>query len=461
MSFLDPYLDLEDRYTLWEAEVAGVKLWPAVRTLVFNTILERHMGHQPAHHRTSPFKRITVPAIWPKYLWTAAFALRRRRDPVHSVLFFTSARPSAVPIYSHYYERIPNSLVAEYSWNGITSAYRRSDQLTLILQDPFILWAYLRARFTSQLPHEVTRMREFATLVSRQFDVPDLEDSIVKRVKLYVSVAPILQALIADYLLPRLRSKLAFVNLASYMGLYAIIVKLLHELGFTVVEVQHGTVYDAHFAYNYSPQVLQDTGHPSRNYLPDLFLSYGHNWLHHVRVPFQCLVIGNPRLWQVVDQVSSGSRVNTNQILVVSEGSLTGKLVDLTIHLARSFPEQVIIFKLHPAEIGFRERYLALRDLPNVRIKSIESVYELIAESGIIVGATSTVMYEVLAFPGKRTFILENDLVPNTIGTKFTTPDELVALIANEGTGFPTAPAEGFWASDWQTRTNAFIHAYV
>lgn len=459
MTLLNPYLALEDTLNLWDVKVSGINLWPEVRSVVLEAILRRYMDYQSPHHQVSNLRYLIRPNRWQKLLRTLAFMLDSKSP--HSVLFFTQANPTSTRIYKHFYEKMRGSLVFESSWKGVSSPTKQGVDYSLFLSDTLFLWTTVQSQFVKLPTSSLRDIEGFAAFLSQQFELPQLQPQLTMIMKKRVQGMPIIQSKISRYLIPRLKNKFVFIHLASYMGRYSSIIKLFHDMGFVVAEAQHGTVYDAHFAYNFSPSLIQNPQHLGRLHLPDIFLAFGNYWISQIRVPFQSIIIGNPHLSQAVKGLEATTKTDNEQILIISQGYLTTKMVEIAQHLSHAFPKRKIIFKLHPGEIGFRERYVCLFDLPNVQVKSLEDVYELIAQSGIIIGGTSTVLYEALAYSSKRIFILDNQFVPDSVGTKFSTPEALIDLIIDDNQGLPSLPANEFWAEDWQQNTANFLHAHI
>ena len=83
------------------------------------------------------------------------------------------------------------------------------------------------------------------------------------------------------------------------------------------------------------------------------------------------------------------------QLLIISQGSVTDKLVSLTVELAAILPDDFrIVYKLHPGEVLFTERYSSLYNLPNVKVVTKGDLYQYIADSACVLGVYSTALYE-------------------------------------------------------------------
>ncbi|GAF86230.1 unnamed protein product, partial [marine sediment metagenome] len=224
---------------------------------------------------------------------------------------------------------------------------------------------------------------------------------------------------------------------------------------------QHGFVSKEHYAYNYPQYCIDNNHHQCRDYLPDYLLMFGEYWAENIRIPSKKIVVGYPYLNEILNRLIEYIKPKTKSILIVSQGTVTKSMVNIAKKLSRTFTDYKIIFKLHPGEIPFKERYSLLKNLSNIEIIGNYNIFELIAKNKIIIGYNSTTLVEALKFPGKRIFILENNDVPNEIGYKFTNVEELIEAIKDNSKGYPKAKPEYFWASNWEERFQEFMRNEV
>jgi len=132
-------------------------------------------------------------------------------------------------------------------------------------------------------------------------------------------------------------------------------------------------------------------------------------------------------------------------------------MVNIAKELSRAFNDYKIIFKLHPGEIPFKERYSSLKSYSNIEIIGNYNIYELIAKSSIIIGYSSTTLFEALKFPEKKIFIIENSDVPEGIGYKFSNVEDLIEAIKDNSKDYSKANSEYFWVSNWEERFREFM----
>ncbi len=448
---------------LWQAEVGGMHLWPLVRNYLMVTISSQQRDHTVSYAvKKRDFLR---PKAWPGYARTLAFLAAPRPRNRLPVLLVKQASTLYVDeqtgvvcdrLYEPYFAVAGDPLILEEGQPVYPRHYRRSKtQQHVYSADALLLLSYTSAmarRLPGQARREIT---DFAAFIADLFGTRDLHDFWVRRmttfVKMYRSMCPLL----ARHIAPKLRRRLALVHGASYMGIRAVYTKALREAGWkTIAEVQHGLLDE--FAYHLPEMDTHDCTSICRDYMPDVLLTFGDYWSGRVRTPARCVSIGNAYLNRIAHDLGRHTP-NPRQILIISQGTVTQRMVDLAHHLSAAFPDHTIVFKLHPREVTFQDRYQSLHQLPNVTVETFANVYALIARSPIIVGYNSTALFEALAFGHKRLFVLENTDIPPDLGAHFATPGELTDLIRDHRSGYSTSTPETYWAPDAESRIRAFF----
>ena len=127
-------------------------------------------------------------------------------------------------------------------------------------------------------------------------------------------------------------------------------------------------------------------------------------------------------------------------------------MANIAIELSKKLSKYEIIFKLHPGEISFKDRYSKLSSYQNIKVVGIGNVYNLIAESAIIIGYNSTVLFESIKFPNKRLFILDNDDVPKELGCHFSNSEELISAIESQINFTAKISVDYFWEPGFDSR---------
>jgi len=277
-------------------------------------------------------------------------------------------------------------------------------------------------------------------------DDGSLSDTMGRLIRQYTP----LRSIFKRFIHPKLRVGVAFLEIAAYLGRQAILSKILHEFNYKVFEYQHGVISENHPAYNYPHALNTDQQHPSRQYLPDTLLTFGKGWSSKIDMPANIIPVGAPYLSKIVERVKKDGRHQRNSILVISQWTVTERLIRISTELAKAFPEKEILFKLHPAEIPSFTAIQRRLTEPNIKVLGSDDVYKLISESPIIIGFNSTALIEATAFQGKRIFFSDPVNMPGGIGGFFHDTEELISLIKNPETGYPTVAGSDLWEPNWE-----------
>ncbi len=164
-----------------------------------------------------------------------------------------------------------------------------------------------------------------------------------------------------------------------------------HELGIPVVELQHGTIYPAHAAYN-----LPVADSP---YSPDYLLGWGGHWLRQTRnfPARKALAVGYPFLEKARADHPRAPHGGTPLVLFISQGTIGKELSALAAELAgKAGSAYRIVFKPHPNEVkSWRRLYPALAGSGvEVAEDATCGIYSWLAEADAVVGVYSTAMIE-------------------------------------------------------------------
>jgi len=256
-------------------------------------------------------------------------------------------------------------------------------------------------------------------------------------------------------LLHKISPKIALFHCGSYGGADALLIRLCKEMGIATAEFQHGYVGKYHLAYNYA--LKKDV---YSLYLPDYFLTFGNYWSSQLaRYPNKKIVIGSP---EMRFQLSEHQGIPTkNQILIVSQGAFTSKFVDLTRDLRNRLPKRVrIVFRLHPGEVPFEERYSSLYGKDGITVDKHSNIFDLIKSSRAVVGLYSTTLFEALPFR-KPVYVLKTPLsdayIPQQLGRRFSSAAELVDLILSDSDDDLYDNWMDYWELDWEPRFKDFL----
>ncbi|RNI08445.1 hypothetical protein EFE40_07860 [Methanohalophilus halophilus] len=355
--------------------------------------------------------------------------------------------------FGPYFSLFSKPLIFESSFQGQTRQPWEKEEKYLF--DFVVLSSAVKAMIKLQLKQSKYKkeIAEFTSLVCQSFSIPDYYLKLYKLLNRRFHSTKYIKSY-TNKISDRLDGKIAFIHCASNHPTHGEIIKSLKENGITTVELQHGYVGTEHPAYN---NPAGDAQLIAKEYLPDYFLTFGKYWNEQIQTPSKVVTVGNPSFNSSRDYYEKNCTVDPNSILIISQGTATPRMVKIATYLSEVFPERTIIFKLHPGEVPFRERYEQLDQFENIVIKTYDYIHELIASTKIIVGYYSTTLFEAMAYSNKRIFVLQNDLIPDSIGYKFSACDELRDAILNPKLGYSTADSSYFWEPDWESRIAEFL----
>ncbi|HAJ34027.1 MAG TPA: hypothetical protein DCK79_11890 [Candidatus Atribacteria bacterium] len=461
---MNELLEKEEKYNLWDFEINSLYLWPLIRTTIFSKYKISDKGYSNPHYAVNKYNMLS-PKLWKHHLKTF-YLLNVRRD-CFDVLFFNTAvlryfnnetKYYENRLYGRYFKSFSKPLNFENNFQGFFPNVLPKSENTFIFETLTILLKLNKEINKYKLPNIAKDdITPFSNAVNSAFPNIIQSDYIDTIITKNLISFPVIKKYYFNKIIPRITNKIAFVHCASYLGGGAILTKILHLAGFKVIEVQHGFVSEEHYAYNYPKSCIENENHQCREYLPDYLLMFGDYWTENIRTPSKKIVVGYPYLNKLSEKLIQKITPEGKTILIVSQGTVTEHMVSIAKELSRAFSDYRIIFKLHPGEIPFKERYSSLKSYSNIEIIGNYNIYELIAKNNIIIGYYSTTLFEALKFPEKRIFILENSDVPDEIGYKFSSADELIDAIKDNSKGYSKVNPEYFWASNWEERFREFM----
>lgn len=189
------------------------------------------------------------------------------------------------------------------------------------------------------------------------------------------------------------------VTVVHYAPVNQILCCSAHAEGIPVVELQHGTIYSAHSAYNL----------PQRNerYAPDYLFAWGEHWAGQTRnfALKRTLCTGYPALEYLLANNPPRIKEGARKILFISQGTIGAELSRRAVELRAQLPgtRYEIVYKLHPNETKtWRGLYPWLVDSEVKVVSNSEtSVYELFRDASAVVGVYSTAVIEALMWQVK------------------------------------------------------------
>ena len=481
------FLDLERREGLMHREIAGVRYWHLVRFHVFmRTVLGRFLKLDAAH----PDFELPVlgkPTFFGRVLgklrrWRIAFAGETVRNPEFAlrrrdVLF------SLTPRQTDFGDGRKVSVLLDLFMSRIKSktalleivlppgpTRQPSGRKVFWLRESRRRFDYCR-EFGDFAESAVVRRREaevVARLLAAEYGVAIVPEDVAPHID-YALLARAVYLPTFRKLLRRMSPKIV-VTAVQYHVPNFILTEAAHELGIKVVELQHGTVYPEHAAYN-----LPETGSV---YSPDMFLAWGAYWVSQMRnyPNGAALSVGYPyleRCWQLFPPNPRANR-HPLRVLFVSQGTIGHALAQRAAELRKLLPVQefAIAYKLHPNESRtWRMRYPLLEASGMEVIEgTVRNIYQCLQDTDVVVGVNSTALIEGFQW-GRRAFVFR-DLAGAEIMSGFCndgltefvdTPNELALRLTALARNPPAArlpfDASRFWVENSAENIASFIDA--
>ena len=483
------FLALERRERLMRREIAGVRYWHLVRFYVFmRTVLPKFVKLDAAHpdfELPAAGKPTFLDRVAGKFRrWMIAFAgatvhhpgfAFRRRD----VLF------SMTPRQADLGDGRKTSLLLDFFAPMLKS---RSALLEIVLRtgptrQPFgrrVLWLReSRRRFDAcaasrEFAETAVARRQEAEVLARLFSEEYGIGIAAEEITAHVDYALLTRAAYLPMfrkLLRRMSPKVVVTAVQYYTPTF-ILTEAAHELGIAVVELQHGTVYPEHAAYN-----LPEAGSV---YSPDVFLAWGEYWVSQMRnYPNGVSVpVGYPYLERCWDLCPPARHTDGHplQILFVSQGTVGRELASRAAELRKLLPAKrfSVLYKLHPNETKtWRARYPFLVDSDvEVVENTARNIYQCLQLADVTVGVNSTAVIEGFQW-GRKAFVFR-DLPGAELMSKFCDgcqaefvdsasdlAQRLVALSQTERVSGPQFDASRFWRPRAAESIASFIDSQV
>lgn len=416
--FFERFLEFERHESMMDRRINGVPYWHLVRVAIFRHILDDAFVLKPAHPdflRAQQFKS-RAGRILGKFLTgcrlifdvcfrNPLLAIRRR-----PVLFSMTPRQAVLS------DGRKASLLLDFFAPLLRSRYALLEYvLTEPTDQPFFRKVFHLPRmarsfgkcrsggwFADVSAQSRTHSEMIAGALSAEFGMVTDAGFIAAQIEgalLYREVyKPVFHRMLS-----RMHVRV-LVTAVHYNLLHFTLAEAAHELGVTVVELQHGIIYKSHAAYNLPS--------PGSVYSPDYFLTWGDFWNRQTRnYPAKRSVsVGYPYLELMFSKYNSSQRKDARRtILFVSQANIADMIVDVACKLRSGLPESRfrIVYKLHPNEsLSWKSLYpkLAVSDVDVVSNEE-KNIYACFSEADMIVGSCSTSLVEGAAW-GLKTLVL-------------------------------------------------------
>lgn len=413
-SVFERFLAFERDADLFSREACGVRFWHFIRFQLYSGTILPHFVPMGVAHPDVVFRPSGVggkcPHAWRLSGWMdrlrfdPSFALRHR-----DVLFALAPRTVRTADGRRVRMAIDFSIgglrashaVLEYPMPG--SGYVMHDGCGRIFrweQAQRAIKAFKASEEFAALSGELERVAsglsgEIAAALGVEVDTAWLLQKIGSAVAMDRAAVPLLCAWLG-----RLGVK-CVVEVVHYAERNFALTRAARGMGIAVVELQHGTIYPAHAAYN-----LPVGDSP---YSPDYLLGWGNYWLRQTRnfPAKKAVAVGYPFLERALAENPRKLHGERPLVLFISQGTVGKRLSDMAVELSRvSGKAWRIVFKPHPNEMkSWRTLYPALVDNGvEVADDATRSVYFWLADADAVVGVYSTAMIEGFVWGG-RTYV--------------------------------------------------------
>ncbi|MBS1492824.1 MAG: hypothetical protein JST55_04920 [Bacteroidetes bacterium] len=166
-----------------------------------------------------------------------------------------------------------------------------------------------------------------------------------------------------------------------------------------VIDIQHGFVSSKDIIYHYpaSPENKLD-------YFPDKFLAWSESWLGGCKLPLSSdniEYIENYTLKTEAEKYKGVAKI-PNKVLILSQDTLTERILDNIFGLVKDNPKYNFFYKPHPNEYTFIsgiKKYEELSGFKNFTTIGInENLYSHLSDGKKVIGVYTTALIEALYF---------------------------------------------------------------
>ena len=411
------FVEFENHYDMFSRSIDGFYYWHLLRKWVFDVVCTQsrdfEFGGHPDFH--AQFKKSNVLKHCFKLGTQVIKSYKGLRGSLiknSQVIFLGNWKKSGgVPTARNIFI---DGIIEELSLKSIV--LERPNQLLhktdnysdVTVFSDYIEFKWLIALKTGRWGHEAQRVLcDLLPLISsleKWFGVSIYKSSLKQRIDYitngYYEIKKSVSKLVSN------NSIKCIVEIEHYCVFCLICNKVFHEYGIPVIEVQHGQIGSGHVAYNL-------TSNSTKMYLPDIVATFGQYWIDECGYPLKekrMVPVGSIPLEHDVMKFSKTRDNEHHVILVISQGQDGGTLSKLTCDLVKilDLSRYKIVYKLHPSEFkswqSIHPDLVEIQDQISIASNECELGY-YINESTAVVGISSTVLFEAIAYQ-KNVFIV-------------------------------------------------------
>lgn len=436
---IERFLEVERKYVLNQKSLIGIHYWTLFRFSLWNySICSEKLGLSEPHNKVKKNGRKKIQLIWNGL----RYPLKCKK---HDLLVLSHPRRAKV---EGYYEcpYTDKWVKGRYDAAFLERAFQ-FEHLTPVSSDSIIyndrivlgaeiflkLYKLVLQKKYLNLVEAIKKdispaLNEFALV----FNWKRNHEDVVKAIADFTIKASY-QKKQYKKLLAKIRPK-AIVEVVGYVPMCMLINSLAKDMNIPTIELQHGTMYREHAAYQYSEgEVIPE--------FPDKVLLFSDYWKNLISVPISrenLISAGFPHFERKRQLFNNYQRKDKRKTLIfLSQGTIGKYLGELAVKTMSLLPQDQyrIIYKLHPSEYSTWKENLGLLDGTGIEVIDSNSIdlYELFAQSDYQIGAYSTALFEGLGF-GLTTFIYKvghydimQPLADQGFATLVNNEDELVS----------------------------------
>lgn len=410
---IDDFLIVEKKYHLNELEINGVNYWNYVRFSIWNSeIVSQNMRLGEAHQK----RKLSVwqcIKIFSGFL-ESIFSLKNiKKDS--DILFLNHERRAKNNnfyecIYTETLSKIYKSTTLEkpYEYKHFkpvkTSHLVYTDYISIDAYLKFTVHKLLKTKKYRNLLLEIEEqtheaLNELSHIYSWNYNKKDIYNKMAEKVFFYQNEYKKFQKII-DKINPKV-----IVEVVYYAWQNMIINEIAREKGIVTVELQHGTIYKEHIAYQFAKDV-------SIAQLADRIFMFSDFWKNMVRLPItsdHLISVGYPYFENCKDNFQKIRKTdNRTGVVFISQGTIGKDLSKVAAQVADILESDQyrVIYKLHPSEYSSWKTLYPWLDQTNLEVidNNEKSLYYYFAICDIQIGVYSTAVFEGIGF-GLNTII--------------------------------------------------------
>jgi len=388
-------------------------LWPLARWPVNLALQSQHLKFEPV--RSKPLNRIQRRRLDVGRQLPNRASSDRLTTPVENLFIVSGTTRVAMPrrtgnwLVDDFAEALGDraAVVQNAPLHPLTSRSARPANKRTWTWDPAntrVGQAALRQPLAADDRDEVERLLKEMLKPVAPLIGDDRQDQIVKRVVARAHRVKYEEAEFGD-LLDRVQPRRILMQTAAY-GDRSHLIRLAHQRGIQVIELQHGWVGGSHAAYNFGRAM---TGTNLTDGLPDTLFTFGDYWGQDLRFPGRIVSVGKPALNRTVEHAAPFHE-RAQRLLLVSSVHDRERLNAIAGLLRGVLPPSwEIALRPHPSERTSATDLFSQALTSGVVLDQATEVSASIASSRAVLGFFSTVLYEALPC-GTHIGVIDSDL---------------------------------------------------